>query len=121
MVNFWAMDSVPLKFKTRKLYRHNDNVTLMRTTVEENQELGRIIAEKLNKAKGKTTLVIPLNGVSMIDAEGQPFHDPEADKALFAALHEHLNKNIKVVEVNAHINDDLFADALVKEMLEVMR
>jgi uncharacterized protein (UPF0261 family) len=121
MVNFWAMDSVPLKFKTRKLYRHNDNVTLMRTTVEENQELGRIIAEKLNKAKGKTTLVIPLKGVSMIDAEGQPFHDAEADKALFAALHEHLNKNIKVVEVNAHINDDLFADAFVQEMLEVLR
>ncbi len=120
MVNFWAMDSVPMKFKTRKLYKHNDNVTLMRTTIEENKELGHIIAEKLNRAKGKTTLVIPLQGVSMIDAEGQPFHDAEADKALFTALREHLNKNVKVVEVAANINDDMFADTFVKEMLEVL-
>lgn len=120
MVNFWAMDTVPIKFKTRKLYKHNDNVTLMRTTPEENKELGRIIAEKLNKAKGKTTLVIPLQGVSMIDAESKPFHDAKADKALFDSLHQHLNKNVKVVEVDANINDDMFADAFVKEMLEVL-
>jgi uncharacterized protein (UPF0261 family) len=120
MVNFWAMDTVPMKFKTRKLYRHNDNITLMRTTAKENKELGRIIAEKLNKSKGKTTLVIPLQGVSMIDAVDKPFHDAEADKALFDSLHQHLNKNIKVVEVDANINDDVFADAFVKEMLEVM-
>ncbi len=120
MVNFWAMDTVPMKFKTRKLYKHNDNVTLMRTTAEENQELGRIIAEKLNKAKGKSTLVIPLQGVSMIDAESKPFYDVEADKALFDSLRQHLNKNVKLVEVNANINDDAFADVFVKEMLEVL-
>jgi uncharacterized protein (UPF0261 family) len=120
MVNFWAMDSVPEKFRKRNLYKHNDNVTLMRTTAEENKQLGRIIAKKLNIAKGKVTLVIPLQGVSMIDAEGQPFHDVEADKTLFASLHEHLNKSVKVVEVDAHINDDIFADAFVAEMLEVL-
>jgi uncharacterized protein (UPF0261 family) len=120
MVNFWAMDTVPMKFKTRKLYRHNDNVTLMRTTVEENKELGRIIAEKLNKSKGKTTLVIPLQGVSMIDAVDKPFHDVEADNALFSSLKQHLNKNIKVVEVDANINDDVFANVFVKEMLEIL-
>jgi uncharacterized protein (UPF0261 family) len=120
MVNFWAMDTVPMKFKTRKLYRHNDNITLMRTTAKENKELGRIIAEKLNKSKGKTTLVIPLQGVSMIDSVDKPFHDIEADKALFDSLRQHLNKNIKVVEVDANINDDVFADAFVKEMLEVL-
>lgn len=120
MVNFWAMDTVPAKFKNRNLYKHNDNVTLMRTTTEENKKLGRIIAGKLNKAKGKTTLVIPLQGVSMIDAKGKPFHEVEADKALFASLREKLNKNVKVVEVDANINDDAFADAFVKEMLEVL-
>jgi uncharacterized protein (UPF0261 family) len=120
MVNFWAMDTVPEKFRQRNLYKHNDNVTLMRTTVEENKELGHIIAEKLNKAKGKITLVIPLQGVSMIDVEGKLFHDVEADKALFDSLRQHLSKNIKVVEVDANINDDLFADLFVKEMLEVL-
>jgi uncharacterized protein (UPF0261 family) len=120
MVNFWAIGTVPEKFRQRNLYKHNDNVTLMRTTLEENKELGRIIAEKLNKAKGKTTLVLPLQGVSIIDAEGKPFHDVEADKALFDSLHQHLSKNIKVIEVDANINDDTFADVFVKEMLEVL-
>jgi uncharacterized protein (UPF0261 family) len=120
MVNFWAMDTVPMKFKPRKLYKHNDNITLMRTTLEENKELGRIIAKKLNKAKGKTTLVIPLQGVSAIDVADKPFHDVETDKALFDSLHQHLHKNTKVVEVDANINDEMFADAFVKEMLEVL-
>jgi uncharacterized protein (UPF0261 family) len=121
MVNFWAMNTVPETFRGRNLYKHNDNVTLMRTTAEENKELGRIIAKKLNQSKGKTTLVIPLKGVSMIDAEGQPFHDPGADKALFESLRNHVAKNVKVVEVDANINDDVFADAFTKEMLEVLR
>lgn len=120
MVNFWAMDTVPEKFKTRNLYKHNENVTLMRTTVEENKELGRIIAEKLNKSKGKTTLVIPLQGVSMISAEGKPFYDAKADKALFDSLRQHSHSSIKIVEVDANINDDMFADVFVKEMLEVL-
>lgn len=120
MVNFWAVDTVPEKFKTRNLYKHNENVTLMRTTVEENKELGRIIAEKLNKSKGKTTLVIPLQGVSMISAEGKPFYDAKADKALFDSLRQHSHSSIKIVEVDANINDDMFADVFVKEMLEVL-
>jgi uncharacterized protein (UPF0261 family) len=120
MVNFWAIDTVPEKFRERNLYKHNDNVTLMRTTLEENKELGRIIAGKLNKAKGKTTLVIPLQGVSMIDAEGKPFYDVEADKTLFDSLRQHLSQNVKVVEVDANINDDLFADTFLKEILEVL-
>jgi uncharacterized protein (UPF0261 family) len=120
MVNFWAIDTVPEKFRERNLYKHNDNVTLMRTTLEENKELGRIIAGKLNKAKGKTTLVIPLQGVSMIDAEGKPFYDVEADKTLFDSLRQYLSQNVKVVEVDANINDDLFADTFLKEILEVL-
>lgn len=120
MVNFWAINTIPEKFQKRNLYKHNDNVTLMRTTPEENQELGKIIAEKLNQSKGRTTLVIPLKGVSMIDAEGKPFYDPQADETLFTSLRKHLNKNVKVVEVEANINDDAFADIFVNEILEVL-
>ena len=86
MVNFGARDTVPERFEDRNLYVHNPSITLMRTTKEENAELGRRIAAKLSKATGPTALFMPLGGVSMIDAEGQPFHDPEADAALFEEL-----------------------------------
>ncbi len=121
MVNFWAMSTVPDTFKGRTFYKHNENVTLMRTTPEENTALGKIIAEKLNAATGSTTLILPLKGVSMIDAEGQAFYDPEADAALFASLKEHLDKNVKLLELDAHINDDVFADAVVTELLSLMK
>ena len=88
MVNFGARDTVPPQFEGRNLYVHNPSITLMRTTAEENAELGRRIARKLSAATGPVSLFVPLKGVSMIDAEGQPFHDPEADAALFAALRE---------------------------------
>ena len=120
MVNFWAYDTVPEKFRDRTLYKHNDNVTLMRTTPEENRELGRILAEKLNRASGKTVLVLPLKGVSMIDAEGQAFHSPEADEALFEALREHLDDGVRLLELDAHINDDAFAEAYTKELLALL-
>ena len=86
MVNFGARDSVPPQFEDRNLYVHNPSVTLMRTTPAECAELGRRIAAKLSAAAGPTVLFMPLDGVSLIDTEGQPFHDPEADAALFAAL-----------------------------------
>ncbi len=86
MVNFWAMDTVPERFRGRNLYKHNPNVTLMRTTAEECREIGEWIAEKLNACEGPVRFLIPENGVSAMDAPGQPFHDPEADAALFDAL-----------------------------------
>ncbi len=120
MVNFWAIDTVPDAFKDRALYRHNANVTLMRTTPDECAALGRIIAEKLNEATGPTTLLIPLKGVSAIDAEGQPFHDPAADAALFQALRDHLDDAVTLVELDLHINDPLFADAIADRLLHVL-
>ena len=120
MVNFGAFDTVPEKFRDRTLYKHNDNVTLMRTTPEENRDLGRVLAEKLNRATGTTVLVLPLQGVSMIDAEGQAFYSPEADEALFGALRDHLNDNVKLVEIDAHINDDAFAEAYAQELLTLL-
>jgi len=93
-------------------------VTLMRTTPEENAELGRIIATKLNQTTGPTALFIPLGGVSMIDAEGYPFHSPEADQALFAAIREHLDTSkVELIELPYHINDPAFAQALVEKLV----
>jgi uncharacterized protein (UPF0261 family) len=116
MVNFGARDTVPERFEGRNLYVHNPSITLMRTTPEECAELGRRIARKLSAATGPTALFIPLQGVSMIDAEGQPFHDPEADAALFAALREGLGENVELVEMDCNVNDPAFADAMVEKL-----
>jgi uncharacterized protein (UPF0261 family) len=117
MVNFGARDTVPPKFEDRNLYVHNPSVTLMRTTAEECAELGRRIASKLAAATGPTSLFVPLGGVSLIDAEGQPFHDPGADAALFDALREGLaGSSVELVELDANVNDEEFADAMVDKL-----
>jgi uncharacterized protein (UPF0261 family) len=122
MVNFGPLDTVPERFRGRNLYRHNPTVTLMRTTAEECAELGRIIAEKLNRATGPTALFVPLRGVSMIDAEGKPFHSPEADRALFDAIRRHLDRGrVELVELDANINDPAFADALATRLLSLLQ
>jgi uncharacterized protein (UPF0261 family) len=120
MVNFGARDTVPPQFEDRNLYVHNPSVTLMRTTPEECAELGRRIARKLSSATGPTALFLPLGGVSMIDAEGQPFHDPEADAALFDALREGLDGNVELVEMDSNVNDPEFAAAMVDKLDEYM-
>jgi uncharacterized protein (UPF0261 family) len=117
MVNFGARDSVPPQFEDRNLYVHNPSVTLMRTTKEECAELGRRIAAKLSAATGPTALFIPLGGVSLIDAEGQPFHDPEADAALFAAVRE---ADVEVIEMDNNINDEAFALAMADKLDELL-
>jgi uncharacterized protein (UPF0261 family) len=113
MVNFGSIDTVPAAFRNRHLYRHNATVTLMRTTVDECVVIGRRIAEQLNAATGPTALVLPLHGVSAIDAPGQAFHDPQADAALFDSLRTHVHHRVRVVEVEAHINEPAFAATLV--------
>ncbi len=120
MVNFWAFDTVPEKFRFRRFHRHNENVTLMRTTPDECSDLGRILAEKLNVAKGPVTVFIPLRGVSALDQDGQPFYWPEADAALFASLRQHLQSPVQLVELDLHINDSEFAKALADKLLEML-
>jgi uncharacterized protein (UPF0261 family) len=120
MVNFGAADTVPARFTGRTLYRHNATVTLMRTSAEECAAVARRIAAQLNQATGPVVLVLPLRGVSAIDAPGQPFHDPEADRVLFETLRASLDTTVRVVEVDAHINDPAFADALATEMLTLL-
>jgi len=105
MVNFGPIDSVPSQFRERNLYVHNATVTLMRTTPEECAQIGRITATKLNSARGPVTVLIPRQGVSAIDRPGEPFYSPEALIAYCRALKETLSPTVKVVELDAHIND----------------
>ena len=123
MVNFAAFDTVPEAYKDRNLYKHNANVTLMRTTPEENRTMGRWIGEKLNRMTGPVRFLLPEKGVSLIDVEGQPFYDPEADEALFRALEETVERtdDRTVVRHPYAINDPEFADALVAAFQEVWR
>ncbi|MEX1010480.1 MAG: Tm-1-like ATP-binding domain-containing protein [Balneolaceae bacterium] len=120
MVNFHAPGTMPEKFRSRKLYRHNPNVTLMRTSSEECREIGRRIAAKLNEATGPVVLALPLKGVSMIDREGQPFHDPAANDALFSSLKEHVNPSVGLMELDSHINDPEFAEAVAERLLDLL-
>jgi uncharacterized protein (UPF0261 family) len=121
MVNFWAPETVPEKFRGRRFYPHNPNVTLMRTDVEENRRLGEIIAGKLNASVGPVTVVVPLRGVSMIDAPGKPFWWPEADAAFLESLRARLRPDIPLVTLDVNINDPPFAERCARTLLESMR
>jgi uncharacterized protein (UPF0261 family) len=120
MVNFGAMDTVPERYRDRNLYPHNPQVTLMRTTPEENARIGAFIAGKLNACDGPVRFLIPEGGVSMIDAPGQPFHDPEADRVLFETLEREVRQTPerRLVRRPEHLNDPAFADALVSAFRE---
>ncbi len=120
MVNFWAPETVPAKFAARKLYRWNPNVTLMRTTVEENAQLGKTLAEKVSRSSAPVCVLLPLRGVSQLDSEGGEFWWPEADRALFGSIREHLRPDIPVVGLDVTINDPSFADRAVQELLNLI-
>jgi uncharacterized protein (UPF0261 family) len=121
MVNFWGMETVPDQYKHRKLYSWNQNVTLMRTTPEENQILGRILAEKVNQSTGPVAIFLPLRGISELDAPGKEFWDPEADRVLFETIKKYTRKDIPVYELDCNINDEMFAKAVSSKLLEFIR
>jgi uncharacterized protein (UPF0261 family) len=121
MVNFGEPDSVPERYAGRLFYRHNPQVTLMRTSVEECAELGRILAEKLNAYTGPVRVLIPERGVSVIGCEGRSFHDPEADAALFDTLTGGLRPHIEVQRLALEINDPAFARACAGALLRLLR
>lgn len=121
MVNFGPIETVPEKFQGRNLYKHNATITLMRTTLEENQALGKIIAEKLNKTTGKTAVYLPLKGVSLIDTAGQVFYGPQEDQMLFTTLKNNLNLDlVEVRELDMEINDPEFALAMAKKLVAMI-
>ena len=121
MVNFGAVDTVPEPFRDRLLHVHNEQVTLMRTTPEENRRIAQWIARKLNRSTAPLRLVLPEGGVSMIDAPGQPFHDPIADEALFSELESQLVQTgeRRIVRSAHHINDREFSELLVAQYMEL--
>ncbi len=120
MVNFGAPDTVPPQFAHRNLHVHNPSVTLMRTNPEECSELGRTIAGKLARTDGPVALFVPLRGVSGIDIEGEPFHDPAADEALFQTLREELPSHVELHELDHNINEPAFALAMAGKLEEFL-
>ncbi|MFH1757945.1 MAG: Tm-1-like ATP-binding domain-containing protein [Pseudomonadota bacterium] len=120
MVNYFP-DAVPPQFRDRLLYQHNPATFLMRTSVKENRQLGEIMAQKLSRAKGPTVVYIPLGGVSAIDAPGQPFFDPEANRAFVEALKRNLPSRVLVMEKALHINDPSFARELAQALLKLLK
>jgi uncharacterized protein (UPF0261 family) len=121
MVNFGPRDTVPARFRDRRLYEHNASVTLMRTSVDESRELGRILAAKLNAAAGPTVVFVPRGGLSMIDVPGGAFHDPGADDALIGALLADLEPRIEVVDRDVDINDPTFGPEMADRLDELVR
>jgi len=121
MVNFHAMDTVPVQFRTRNLYKHNQNVTLMRTTPAENTAIGEFIAGKLNRMEGPVRFLLPEGGVSLIDAPGKAFWDPAADQALFAAIESKFRAaaNRRLIRLPYNVNDPQFAQALTDQFRDI--
>lgn len=118
MVNFGEMASVPAKYKGRNFYVHNPQVTLMRTTADECRQLGEIVAKKANAYQAGTAIMIPRKAISVISADGQPFHDAAADEALFSALKA--NAKVPVQEFDLAINDKEFAQACAYKLIELI-
>ena len=118
MANYGELDTLPEKFKNRTIYVHNPQVTLLRTNAEECAQLGKIIAEKANANPAPTAILNPLKTVSVISAKGQPFYDPEADKALFDAIHA--TAQVEVIDYDEEINSPIFAEAAARKLLELI-
>jgi len=120
MVNFRGRDTIPEKFAHRQFYQHNAQVTLMRTTPDECTQLGQVISSKLNASTGPVRVIYPLRAMSVISAEGQPFYDPVADRALLESFQLNLRSDIPLEVVDFAINDCLFAERCVAALLACM-
>ncbi len=120
MCNFWARETVPEKYNDRLFYEWNPNITLMRTTPEENQEMGEIFAEKLNASQGPVVVFIPMGGFSELDVPGKPFWWPEADQAFVDGLNSKINPEITVVVVDTDVNDPEFSGQVARKLLEML-
>jgi len=121
MADFGPIDTVPEEYADRHLFEHSPEVTLMRTSPGECRQLGAEIAEKLNAARGPTELFVPLEGVSKMSVEGGPFHDPDADEALFEALREHVDPEaVTIHEYETDVNDAEFATDMAQRLHELV-
>lgn len=122
MVNFGARSSIPEKYKNRQFYEHNPQITLMRTTAEENKQIGEWIGSKLNQFGSPARFLIPTKGFSALDAEGQEFYNTDADAAFIEALEQTVsNPDVKIIKLPFHINDAEFSEAVAQHYLELKR
>ena len=121
MANFGGEETVPQRYRERLLYRWNPNVTLLRTNVEENRQIGEMLAAAANAARGPVAVLIPRGGVSMLDSVGQEFWDPGADDACFQTLRGRLRADIPIEEVDRNINDPAFADRAADLLMEMLQ
>jgi uncharacterized protein (UPF0261 family) len=117
-ITFTPPSAVPDAYRDRTCYAHNPSITLVRTNVEESVALGRMLAEKLNRATGPVSLFVPLRGCSAYGTEGAVFHDPEADAALVESIRTHLDPQVELVEMDTDINDPVFAEAMARRLHE---
>lgn len=120
MVNFGAMDSVPEKYAGRNFVIHNPTITLMRTTAEEMAILGGQIGSRLAESTGPVEIFLPLKGVSALDSPGEPFYDPQADRACFEAIKQTAGR-VAVTELDLHINDEDFALAMARRLHQLIQ
>lgn len=120
MANFGGIDTVPEKYRGRNLYQWNPDVTLLRTNVAENQQMGEMIAAAANLATAPVAILLPLKGVSMLDSEGGRFWDPEADQACFDSIRQNLRADIPVIEMDNNINDPEFSGKAAQTLLEML-
>ena len=120
MANFWGIETIPEKYKNRKLYQWNPNVTLMRTNVDENVKMGEMLAAAANAATAPVAILLPLKGVSMLDSPGGDFWDPAADQACYEAIKKNLKPGIPVIEMDSNINDPEFSDKAAELLLEML-
>jgi uncharacterized protein (UPF0261 family) len=121
MANFWGIETVPAKYKGRNLYKWNPNVTLLRTNVEENIQMGKMLAAAANSATAPVAVLIPLKGVSMLDSEGGTFWDPKADRACFDSIKKNLKPGIPYLEINHNINDPEFSGKVADILLKMLK
>jgi uncharacterized protein (UPF0261 family) len=120
MANFGGVETVPDRYRDRTLYRWNPNVTLLRTNVDENRQMGAMLAAAANAATAPVAIMLPLRGVSMLDSEGHEFWDPEADRACYEAIKAGLKPDIPVVELDRNINDPAFSEKVVETLLAML-
>jgi uncharacterized protein (UPF0261 family) len=114
-----GIDSVPEEYRDRAWTMHGEHIVLFRTSKDELEKVALSIAERANKASGPVSILIPLRGFSEASKEGAPLHDPQADRAFIEVLKQNVEKNVKIIEIDCHINDDEFA-ALVEQTFDAI-